>query len=79
MCIKTISIILVKYLSLLLVDIWLKVILNLNVCTYDRVLFTHRVEEGGGTWIRGAVYTKNTIIKRTILIDRYTQMARGER
>ena len=36
------------------------------MCTY-RVLLTHRVEEGGG----------NLAIKRTILIDRYTQVARG--
>ena len=47
------------------------------MCTYDCVLITHRVEEGGGTWLRGAVYTKNTNIKRTILIDRHTHMARG--
>ena len=46
------------------------------MCTYDRVLFTHRVEEGGNL-LRDAVYTKNTIIKRTILIDRCTQMDRG--
>ena len=47
------------------------------MCTYDRVLFTHRIEEGSGNLPRDAVYTINTIIKRTILIDRYTQMARG--
>ena len=47
------------------------------MCTFDRVLFTHRVEEGGETWLHDVVYTKNTMIKRTIMIDRYTQMARG--
>ena len=35
------------------------------------------VEEGCGNLPRGAVYTINTIIRRTILIDRCTQMARG--
>ena len=47
------------------------------MCTYDRVLFTHRVEEGSGNLLRGAVYPKNTIIKKTLLIDRHTHMARG--
>ena len=47
------------------------------MCTYDRVLFTHMVEEVMGNLLCGAVYTKNTIMKRTILIDRYTQIARG--
>ena len=28
------------------------------MCIYDHVLFTHRVEEGMGNLLRGAVYTK---------------------
>ena len=47
------------------------------MCIYDRVLFTHRVEEVTGNLLRCRVYAKNTIIKRTILIDSYTQMTRG--
>ena len=42
------------------------------------VFYSHTVSERAGeTWLRGAVYTKKTMIKRTILTDRYTQMTRG--
>ena len=51
------------------------------MCVHMIVFYSHtgskRAGKPGETWFRGAVYTKNTIIKRTILIDRYTQMSRG--
>ena len=42
------------------------------------VFYSHTGSKRGmGNLLRGAVYIENTIIKRKILIDRYTHLARG--
>ena len=51
-----------------------------KMCVHMIAFYSHTgSKKGGGIWLHGAGYTKNTIIKRTILIDRDTQMARRER
>ena len=49
------------------------------MCVHMILFYSHTgLKRAGDTWLRGAVYAKNTMIKRTIRIDRYTQMARRE-